>query len=328
MGRDRDRWNGARYEPGTGHYESWFQRANDATGRRAFWIRYTIFSPERHPGDAVGELWAIAFDRQTHAIVAVKDVVPIAECRFARDKLDVKIGTATLAQGALRGEAASNGHAIAWDLTFTGDQPPLLSYPERLYATRLPRAKTLVGTPLATFRGSFTVDGERIAIADWVGSENHNWGSRHIDQYAWGQVAGFDGAPDAFLECSTARIRLGPIWSPWMAPVLLRLGGETLRWNRLDRVLRARASYADQHWTIHTKGPDGELAITISAEPRDFVALRYPNPPGGANICMNSKLARCELTLRRHGSETRLTSRCAAFEMLDSHGPPGVEPVV
>ena len=56
----RDSCNGARYEPGTmrGHYESWFLRANDASGRRAFWIRYTIFSPRGRPGDAVGVLLA------------------------------------------------------------------------------------------------------------------------------------------------------------------------------------------------------------------------------------------------------------------------------
>ena len=68
----RDFWNGARYQPGTaaGHYESWFQRANDPGGRRAFWIRYTIFAPKGRPDDAVGELWAIAFDREVASGVA------------------------------------------------------------------------------------------------------------------------------------------------------------------------------------------------------------------------------------------------------------------
>jgi hypothetical protein len=46
-----------------------------------------------------------------------------------------------------------------------------------------------------------------------VGSQNHNWGSRHTDHYAWGQVAGFDDDPDAFLELSTARVRVGPLIS-------------------------------------------------------------------------------------------------------------------
>src|ERR1044071_3037219 len=114
----RDQWNGARYEPGmaTGHYESWFQRANDASGRRAFWIRYTIFAPRGRPKDAVGELWAIAFDREGSRIGAVKQVHPLARGTFARDRLDVAIGAARLDDGTLRGGAASHDHAIEWDL--------------------------------------------------------------------------------------------------------------------------------------------------------------------------------------------------------------------
>jgi hypothetical protein len=326
----RDEWNAARYQPGSaqGHYESWFQRGNDASGRRAFWIRYTIFAPQGRPDAAVGELWAIAFDRDGSRIVAVKQNHPVAACRFARDRLDVAIGDARLDDGALRGAATARGHTIAWDLRYTGGQPPLLLLPEKLYAAAVPRAKALVGRPLARFTGTLTVDGEALAIDDWVGSQNHNWGSRHTDRYAWGQVAGFDEAPDAFLECSTARLKLGPLWTPPMSPVLLRLGGATLAWNGLVRAIRARGSYAPYHWSIETSGPDGDLALRITADAADFVALRYDNPPGGSKICLNSKIARCELTLRRGGATTTLRSSRAAFEILDDTAPPGVQPVV
>lgn len=326
----RDHWNAARYQPGTvdGHYESWFQRANDPGGRRAFWIRYTIFAPRGRPDAAVGELWAIAFDRNGPRIVAVKQVHPIAACAFARDRLDVAIGQARLDDGGLRGAAAAGGHTIAWDLRYAGGQPPLLLLPERLYAAAMPRAKALVGRPLARFTGTLTVDGEAIAVDDWVGSQNHNWGSRHTDRYAWGQVAGFDEAPDGFLECSTARLKLGPLWTPPMSPVLLRLGDRTLAWNGLLRAIRARGRYAPYDWRIETSGPAGSLAIRITAGPADFVALRYDNPPGGSKICLNSKIARCELTLRRAGTTTVLHSARAAFEILDDTAPPGVQPVV
>ncbi|TMQ05463.1 MAG: hypothetical protein E6J90_48940 [Deltaproteobacteria bacterium] len=323
----RDHWNAARYAPGaSGHYESWFQRANDATGQRAFWIRYTIFAPRDRPDAAVGELWAIAFDRAGPHIVAVKQVHPITACSFSRERLDVAIGAAHLDDTALRGTAASHGHTIAWDLRYAGGQPPLLLLPERLYAASIPRAKALVGRPLARFTGSLTVDGETLVIADWVGSQNHNWGARHTDRYAWGQVAGFDDHPDAFLECSTARLKLGPLWTPPMSPVLLRLGDHTLAWNGLLRALRARGRYAPYDWQIDTSGPDGALAIHITAGAADFVALRYDNPPGGSKICLNSKIARCEVTLRRAGTTTVLRSSRAAFEILDDTAPPGVQP--
>jgi len=319
----RDDWNGARYEPGmaTGHYESWFQRANDASGRSAFWIRYTIFAPRGRPHDAVGELWAICFDRQTARIVAVKQVHPIAGCTFAKDRLGVAIGAARLDDEGLRGSAVSHGHAIAWDLRETGGGPPLLLFPERYYATPVPKAKVVVGRPLCRFTGTLTIDGEPLAIDDWVGSQNHNWGSKHTDRYAWGQVAGFDEAPDAFLECSTARIKLGPVWSPRMSLVVLRLGDRTLAWNGLAAAIRARASYAPFDWRIETSSPAGRIAISIAGDPAEFVAVRYDNPPGGTKVCLNSKIARCEVTVT-HGQTTQvLRSARAAFEILDDTGP-------
>ena len=329
----RDRWNGARYragEPG-GHYESWFLRANDAAGQRAFWIRYTIFAPRGRPADAVGELWAIVSEREPDRIVAVKEVRPIGACAFAPDRLDVRIGDARLDDGALRGGAASGGHAIAWDLRYGGGEEPLLLLPAPLYGAPLPRAKALVPAPLARFSGTLTVDGAPLAVEDWLGSQNHNWGSRHTDRYAWGQVAGFDGWPDAFLECSTARLRVGPLWTPWMSPVVLRLRGETLGWNALPRAIRARGHYELRDgvydWRIETSGAAGALALRLWAAPAELVALRYDNPPGGAKICLNSKLARCELTLRRGGQTLELRSARAAFEILEDSAPPGVTPV-
>ena len=50
--------NFLRYCPGQrkGHYESYFIRANHPTAAKAFWIRYTIFSPKNRPEAAIGEL--------------------------------------------------------------------------------------------------------------------------------------------------------------------------------------------------------------------------------------------------------------------------------
>src|SRR5262245_45150023 len=138
-------WNGARFDPagGEGHYESWFMRANDAAGERAFWIRYTIFAPRGRAADAVGELWAIVFQRGG-APIAVKETAPLAKCSFAKHRLDVTIGDARLDGSSLRGRASANGHTIAWDLRYAGGGEPILLLPKRLYDTRLPRAKALV----------------------------------------------------------------------------------------------------------------------------------------------------------------------------------------
>lgn len=322
-------WNGARWKSGSkdGHYESWFMRANDAADR-AFWIRYTMFSPEDHPERAVGELWAIWFERDK-PVVAVKSELPIAKCSFAPDRLAVRVGEATLDGATLAGSAAANGHTIAWDLQFGEGGKPLLLMTPRLYDFKIPRAKMVVSRPLARFTGTLTIDGKRIEVASWVGSQNHNWGSRHTDRYAWGQVAGFDERPDAFLECGTGRLKLGPVWTPPMSPVVLQLGDEILSWTGLTRTVRALGAYAPYQWHLETTDKQGTIDIRIDAEPSQFVALRYPNPPGGTKICLNTKIARCEVTLTRPDRPVLvLRSQRAAFEILDDTAPPGVTPVV
>ena len=328
---ERSAWNRSRLDPArpVGHYESFFQRANHPSRPLAFWIRYTAFSPEGRPQDAVGELWAIYFDGERERITAVKSVVPIAHCRFDRTCLSVQVGEARLNEALLGGAAASGGHSIAWDLGYRGEEAPLLLLPERLYDGGFPKAKALVGTPNARYGGTLTVDGEPVAIDGWVGSQNHNWGRRHTDRYAWGQVAGFDGVPDSFLECSTAQIKLGPLWSPRFSLVVLRVEGETYAINALSRAVLARGRWRYFDWSIHTRQHGVEIEVEVSAPRERFVGLRYANPPGGSKVCLNSKLARAAVVLRRPGRpELRLEcTHRAAFEILtddDAHGVPVV----
>ena len=322
-------WNGARMA-GTrpaGYYESYFQRANHPTRPLAFWIRYTAFSPNGHAEQARGELWAIYFDGETHAVVATKMSVPLADCRFSQDRLDVRIGEARLRDGELLGAAASPSHSVEWALTYAAAQPPLLLFPEPWYERGLPKAKVLVGAPNATFHGALTVDGRAIAIDGWRGSQNHNWGSKHTDRYAWGQVAGFDNAPDAFLEVSTAQIRVGPVWSPRLTLLVLRLEEQEFALNTPWQALGAAGRYHLFHWTFDSQSRDVRVSGTISAEPRAFVGLIYQNPPGGTKTCLNTKIASAEITVAERGREPRVlvSTHRAAFEILTDlvdHGVP------
>lgn len=320
--------NHARHAPGSpaGFYESFFLRANHPERPLAFWIRYTIFSPRRRPDAAQGELWAIWFDGETGRHTAVKREVPLAEARFARDRFEVAVAGARLGPGALAGEAASGGSSIAWDLRFDGRGPPLFLFPLTLYETRLPKAKSLVSVPDAIFEGSLTVGGRRIEIDGWPGTQNHNWGRKHTDHYAWGQVAGFDGHPDTVLEVASARIRLGPFWTPLMTPLVLRHRGEEFAIHAIRQTLRAKASFRCFDWTFRTA--DERIAIEgrIEAPREHFVGLAYRNPPGGTKHCLNTKIASCELVLSRGGErETLRSAHRAAFEILTDdpgHGVP------
>lgn len=325
--------NWARYQPESrdGFYESFFQRANHPTRPLAFWIRYTLFSPRGRPDDAIGELWAIYFDGERQMHVAVKREVPFARCRFDRARFAVRIDDATLDAGRLSGEAAAPPHRIAWDLTYSGDQAPLFLLPDRAYEAALPKAKSLVALPFATYAGTLRIDDQSIDLAGWVGSQNHNWGTRHTDWYAWGQVAGFDDAPTTFLEVATARMKLGPLWTPAVTLVVVRHDGEELQLNSIRQGLRSDAAVGYFTWTFHAENArvriDGHLAAPQDA----FVALRYLNPPGGTKYCLNSKIAACELRLTWRAPGRTIVAKTAAraaFEILTDEADHGLVPRV
>ena len=330
IGRQQANWT--RYQPGqaAGHYESFFQRANHPTRPMAFWIRYTIFSPQHHPENAVGELWAIYFDGETRNHVALRKEIPFKECLFKTDEFFAKVGDSVLEPGGLRGSIASGEHSISWDLAFSGEAEPLFLLSLKSYKRRLPKAKVLVGMPMAKYNGWISVHGKRVELADWIGSQNHNWGSRHTDHYAWGQVAGFDHHPLSFLEVATARLKIGPFWTPFMTVLVLRHQGEEIALNHLTEAIRAKASISYFNWNFKSETGKIRLEGTISASREAFVGLRYNNPPGGSKYCLNTKIASCELkiTHKQSGPSDRIeilsSKHRAAFEILTDDPQHGV----
>lgn len=311
-----------------GHYESFFQRANHPERPLAFWIRYTLFSPALRPGDAIGELWAVFFNGETKKHTAVKKELPLSECLFDTTRLHARIGEAELTGTELRGDARTGNDSIAWDLSYGQGSRPLLLLPTALYRTRLPAAKSLVGMPLARYSGSMEVNGEVVDISDWVGSQNHNWGSRHTDLYAWGQVAGFDTHPESFLEAATARLKVGSLWTPPITLLVLRHQGREHALNGLLRSVRAKGRFGYFYWNFASENRDVAVQGTLVAHRDAFVVLNYYNPPGGAKHCLNTKIAACTLRLddKADGTSEVLGTRSrAAFEILTddrNHGVP------
>jgi hypothetical protein len=325
----RDRWllDRAVYEPGqrAGHYESFYQRANHPQRPLAFWIRYTIFAPAGDPSAAIGELWAVVFDGETGRHTVAKEEFPIADCTFDRAGFGVRIGGSELGPTAVSGSAG----AIGWDLEYAGDAAPVLLLPPKMYTGSLPRAKSLVPLPLARFTGSLAVAGQRIEVDNWIGSQNHNWGSEHTHRYAFGQVAGFDDAPDSFLEVATAQARIaGPLRTPELTTLVLRHDGAEYSLVSVRRALRATASYGYFHWDFRTGDETVRISGRIAATRDAFVGLKYNNPPGGVKHCLNTKIGSAEITVRDRESGRRQTLRTAnraLFEILTDdteHGVP------
>src|SRR5262249_48634816 len=150
----------------------------------------------------------------------------------------------------------------------------------------------------------------------------HNWGSRHTDRYAFGQVAGFDNAPDSFLEVATARLRIGPLWTPQFTPLVLRHQGREYSLNALSRQVRARAGSTASRCSFATRQGLVSVRGNFAAASEAFVHLRYANPPGGFKYCHNTKLARCSLTVADRSSgtvETLVSEHGGLFELLDDN---------
>ena len=311
-----------------GFYESYFLRANHPEKPQAFWIRYTVFEPRDAAVPTIGELWATWFDGETGRHVSVKTERPIFECRFDPGRFNVKVGDALLNDRTAVGVAGAED-IIEWDLFYRGECEPLFLLPYKMYETGFPKAKALVGMPMTVFNGRLTVNGTIVNINDWIGSQNHNWGVRHTDSYAWGQVAGFDNNPDTFLELATAQLKFGPVKTPRMTLMVVRHKGREYRLNSIIQSLKAFGRFDYFKWDFKSSAKEISIQGTILAGQYDFVGLRYYNPPGGIKHCLNTKIAACRMTIengRRNDRQVLETKSRAAFEIFtddpQSHGVP------
>jgi hypothetical protein len=308
------------------HYESWSLRANHPSEPRALWLRYTVHAPATF-GDREGELWAVVFDGGTGAHVAVRSEVPLARTRYSPLGLHVTIGEATLEDGEAQGHAHHGGRSIRWHLGWEGGGEPLFLLPDSLYRAPLPPAKSIVPRPLVSLRGSLEVDGHVLHVDGWRGAQGHDWGRRYADAYARGQVAGFDGADDVFLEVESTRLRAGPLRTPPLSVLVVREGERETRLCRVSTAARARSRFAPFSWQLESR-EGGVRARARFEAPRDaFVALRYLDPSGGCKLCLGSRIARCELELERRGEPTRTyrTSHRAGFELLSDSDTGGLD---
>jgi len=322
-------WNRSRYDPATGegHVESWLQRAAHPQRPLAFWIRYAIFSPRQRPADAFGEVWAAFFDGERGRMVVVKESVPLARCRFSRRDLDARVGMATLDTFHLEGRARSKSHTLRWQLDYAGGQPPAMLLAPGRYERSFPDFKAFAGTPDALYRGVVAIDGEQVRVDGWPGTQNHHWGTRLPDRSAWGQVAGFDDAADAYLECATVRLRLGGVPLPGLTTLLLRVDDREYRFGGAWRALRASTRRDRFEWRLRSSARGVRIQARLHAPASSFVALRYDDPAGGARVCVRTELAACEVTLERAGQAPRrlATAHRAAFEMLGRDIDPDVK---
>ena len=321
---NRPRWRGQ-----AGFFEIWFLVVFDPAAARAWWLRYTTFSPARG-GPARATLWAAAFDaRADPPAVAGKTILPATAAYDAgpTDRTAIRIGTATFTDGAVEGTVVTDAHRIAWGLRFTPAAsavhraPPIL---DRLpLPTRVAHANSEVPCD-----GWFEVDGVRHALRGAPMVQKHLWGTRRVEELSWLYCPRFVEDPSARFEATSVRLRrriAGLVPAPATTPIWLRTAaGEQRWWTPLARTRAVSPSIG--RLVVTSATATRSVTATAWADPRSLVGYVYRDPSGFDLYVAQSDVASCavETHVRPHAfapwrTDVRLTSEQAAA--VEFHGP-------
>ena len=298
-------------------YESWFVSARDPAAPRALWIRHTRLRPSgpAAAGPESAALWCTVLDHgRSGQPVVIKEV------------LGAFPPGAAAGPGRFAGAAAMAGQNARWDLAITGAGPPLRPLrPAVLYRAPLPRTKLEVSVPDGLVTGVLEVDGRHVEVDRWRGTVGHNWGTEHADRWVWLHAAGFDAAPDSWLDLVLARIKVGPVRSPWTAMGALGLGGEVVPLGGLGR--RHQVSAGPGRLTAAVSSGAGRLFLAVTADDDDAAVVTYADPSGGARLVRHAALATVKLKFSRRGhGEFAAAGPCGAYEYGTSQHLPGLMP--
>ncbi len=298
-----------------GRYESWFLSARDAEpGRppRALWIRHTT-----HRAAAATEgsaaLWCTVFDPAAGAPAAVKQSLP-------------RLPEGAASARGFRGEARARGRMAEWDLTLAGGGAPLRHLrPAALYRLPIPKTKLEAPVPDGIASGQLVLDGALVDVVGWRATVGHNWGAEHAERWVWLHAAGFADEPEAWLELTLARVRVGGVLSPWIANGALSLGGRRFRLGGLGRMIGVRVVAQPGRLDATVPGERVTIRVAARAQLDQLAGFKYAgvgsDPLRGEREVLHAGLAEVHLGIRRRGrsSAELATAAGGAFELGNRH---------
>ncbi|HYZ68893.1 MAG TPA: hypothetical protein VE666_14015 [Mycobacterium sp.] len=303
--------------PQAPYYESRYIRANHPELPQALWLRETLLLPTA--GDPVADVWVIVFDPDGAGNRALKQPYPLAAADYQYDNWTARIGATSIDDRSAQGVVTGGNRSARWDLRITaGSDDAVKLLTERAYKARVPTAKTTVRHPLAQFDGQVELDEIRLVLDGWTGSVNHNWGTRHTPAYAFGQVCGFDDAPESSLEIVTARAAIGPILTPATTLFVFRHAGQEFAVRSILGSLQTHGRYRPFSWAFGGRVRDQMIEGELVAEPADVIGLTYTDTDGGSKYCYNSAIATSRVQMAGKAFERGelVATRRAMFEIL------------
>jgi hypothetical protein len=276
-----------------GHYESFYLKCGDAASRRALWLRYTV---HKAPGAApVGSLWATLFDEQgPHAAKAS----PPPEQLGAGGRDWVRIGEARIGADGCTGAIPE---LAAWELRFEGGEQPFPYLPRSwMYTAKLPRTKALSLRPAVRVSGTVTVRGRTVELDAWPGMVGHNWGAEHAERWIWLHGTDFAEQPDAWIDATIGRIRIGRWTTPWVANGCLSLDGVRYRLGGIGKTRAVKVDERPEGASITLPGDGISVRGEVSAPRADVVGWVYSDPaPGSQHHTAHCAIADMTLTVLR-----------------------------
>jgi hypothetical protein len=272
------RWRGQ-----AGRLEVWYATLSDPRTRAGLWIHCETVAPTQ--GAAYAHGWATWFPPEG----------PPRTERFGPEPVAPAVGDAWFdAAGARVGprELAGRARALAWELSWQDDGPPLWTFPRRAWERELLPGAQVVLAPTADFTGSLTVDDTTHRIDGWRGGVAHIYG--HGNAKRWGWIHADLGGGDVLEAVSAVSHRPGLRRLTPLAFIRLRVDGRDWPTSFLPS-LRMRTTLGLRHWQL--EGRIGSFAggkpalIRVDQPPERCVSLQYTDPDGGTAVCTNTEQA-------------------------------------
>jgi hypothetical protein len=300
-----------RFDPtGRGpHVESLFIKLN-LPDARALWLKLTFLRRSFGAKEAVVEAWAMAFnlgaagDNGPH--VALKKTWPAAEAEIAPNCLYVRVGSVILGQGRAEGELFDDvtGERVRWDLNFTIEHEGFRHLPyEWMYEGGVPKSKANSPQIDSRFTGSVCINGVTTRVEDAPGMLGHNWGTQHAEDWTWVHCNQWTGVEGVVFEGVTSKVKMGPMTTPRLTVLHLRLPGERLTLNTLWQLVRSKSRPDGLRWDFMGQRGDRRIEGSFSAPAERFVGVDYHDPDGRVAHCLNTKIADGTIALYGRGSK-------------------------
>lgn len=296
---NRPRWDGT----ATRFYEVWYVIFVDRATGDGFWIRYTLLNPLASDPEAGATLWfgyTSAAEPARHVTVTRTYKPPAVA--LARGPFAVRIGDATLTEGALRGGFDAAGRRVAWNLTYTPGAAPHYYFGPCLRRLAERRSSVTLPHPQIELTGTVEIDG-RVLQVRGPGHQAHHWGTERASRWLWAHCS-------AFVEDERAIVELlapGLAGSAALTFVTLHTAAESIACTGAADLLRNRSNAGLGFWQFTGHHGARRVVVDIAVDPRNVLKFVYHSTRMRPSECWNTQIGDCLVRVyERTGAGERL----------------------